>query len=310
MSALVFCLLLPNLFWSGPPGAANVLQQAGISAIAVPPSAFNSWKDVKGLAIRPVDPTKLTKIPTPGVNFRAEYASATREPWVDSNGWRFLRSPASLFYCHAPGKAAALAAAEAYAYGTQVFIQTDDTGLKPFAAMLHFLSALPDAQLPSLTNINYQDDGSPASGEFMNLLVRSNLLFKTVQTANDQSGLPVVFGSAQYPKSEGGNPKLLAEKARANLTDAKRLLRIYGSSVVVGRLVGNASHLRVFLLNYGTVHADVSGIRIRVLGNYSKSHVTQYDCPDTNLRDYSSGSGATEFTIADLHMFAVIDLTR
>jgi hypothetical protein len=246
---------------------------------------------------------------TPGVNYNASNASATREYWVDSNGWRFLRDPGGHFSYNAPGKAAALATAEAYTYGVKADVQTDAAGQKPLAEMTRFLQSLsPNGSMPALFNFQYVDDGSPAAGEFMNLLVRTNLLFKVVKTPDASGGMVVALGSAEYPRSEAGNPKLLAEKVRANVTDEKRLLRIYGSSVVIGRLVGSAGHIRLFLLNYGFARGSVEGIRIRVLGNFQQQHMAQFQSPGAKLLDYKTGSGATEFTLADLPMFAVIDL--
>ena len=87
------------------------------------------------------DTAQLSKAVTPRVTFRANEASATRAPWVDSNGWRYLRQPDGHFYCEAPGAtAAALAAGEAFAYGVHVGIHTDDAGLAPLNKMLAFLS--------------------------------------------------------------------------------------------------------------------------------------------------------------------------
>ena len=251
------------------------------------------------------------KAMTPGVTFRGGNASATREPWVDANGWRFLRQPDNHFTYNAPGKAAALAKAEAYAYGVHADVQTDAAGAKPLEEMTRFVQSLPqNGSMPTLFNFQYVDDRSPAAGEFMNLLVRTNLLFKVVKTPAAASGMTVALGSPDYPKSEAGNPKLLAEKVRAHVTDSKRLLRIYGSSVVIGRLVGSAAHVRLFLLNYGGARDNVEGVRVRVLGDFSRPHLAEFQSPGAMLQDYKTGTGATEFTLADLPMFAVVDLER
>ena len=256
-------------------------------------------------------PTAPIRALTPAVNYRTSNASATREPWVDSNGWRFLRDPQGNFVYNAPGKAAPLAAAEAFAYGIQADVQTDSSGTKPLSEMKSFVQALkPNAAMPPLFNFEYVDDGSQAAGEFMNLLVRTNLLFKVVKTPDTNGGLTVALGSTDYPKSEAGNPKLLAEKVRWHVTDEKRLLRIYGSSVVIGRLVGSSGHTRLFLLNYGSSHDHAEDVRVRVLGNFQQQHLAQFQSPAAKLLDYKTGFGATEFTVADLPMFAVIDLQQ
>jgi hypothetical protein len=176
--------------------------------------------------------------------------------------------------------------------------------------MLAFLKHVGSEDLPALVNIGFVDDSSPQSGEFMNLLVRRNLLFRVVKNPDPKLDLTVQLGSPQYPRSEAGNPNLLAEKVRSNLMDEKRLLRLYGSEVVVGRLVGNGNRARLYLLNYGAARSPVHGIRIRILGVYPKQDIVEYDRPNARLLDVSAVSGATEFTVPELKVFGVINLSR
>ena len=269
---------------------------------------------VERITIAPAnaDTAQLSKAVTPRVTFRGNVASATRAPWVDSNGWRYLRQPDGHFYCDAPGAAAAtLAAAEAFAYGVHVAIHTDDAGLGPLNKMLAFLHDAKGDDFSPLVNIGFVDDGSAESGEFMNLLVRRNLLFKVVKQPDPKLDLNVTPGSAEYPKAEAANPSLLAEKVRANLTDAKRLLRIYGSEVVVGRLVGRwrrgaalSDQLR------RRERSPAHGVRVRVLGTFTKQQAEQFDSAETKLMDVSTDSGATEFTLPELKTFAMINLAK
>lgn len=253
----------------------------------------------------------LSKAMTPKVTFRRNEASATRAPWVDSNGWRYLRQPDGHFYCDASGAAAAaLAAAEAFAYDVHVAIHTDDAGSTSLARMLAFLRGAKGEDFSPLVNIGFVDDGSAESGEFMNLLVRRNLLFRVVKQADPTLDLTVVPGSAEYPKAEAANPSLLAEKVRSNLTDAKRLLRLYGSEVVVGRLVGHGGDARLYLINYGAARSPAHGVRVRVLGAFSKQEAAQFDAPETKLIDVSVDSKATEFTLPELKTFAIINLAK
>ena len=49
------------------------------------------------------DLQQATKLVTPAVNYRYEQASASRVPWLDCNGWRFLRLPQARFYYDAGG---------------------------------------------------------------------------------------------------------------------------------------------------------------------------------------------------------------
>jgi hypothetical protein len=274
-----------------------LFQQSGVERITIAPAN--------------ADAAQLSKAVTPRVTMRANVASATRAPWVDSNGWRYLRQPDEHFYCEAPGAAAAaLAAAEGFAYGVHVAIHTDGAGLEPLTKMLAFLRNVKDGDWPPLVNIGFVDDGSAESGEFMNLLVRRNLLFRVVKQADPKLDLTVVPGSAQYPKAEAANPSLLAEKVRANLTDRKRLLRIYGSEVVVGRLVGSGSAARLYLINYGAARSPAHGVRIRVLGAFSKQRAAQFDSTETKLMDVTMDSRATEFTLPELKTFAIINLAK
>ena len=310
MSVLAAALLLPLLFWDKGPESAGVLNKAHVSHIAVPGSAVEAWKKVPAISVEVLDPKQLIHVLTPSVRFDSEEASATRAPWVNSNGWRFLRQPDGNFYYEARGTTAALAAAEAFTYRVRAVIHTDGTGLESLGKMLDFLKRLDGDSLRPLYNIGFIDDGSPQSGEIMNLLVRRNLLFQVVKRADPKLDLTVALGSTDYPRSEAGNPSLLAEKVRSHLTDQKRYLRIYGSEVVVGRLLGDGNHMRVYLLNYGSQRAPVDGIRIQVLGAYSKQEIAGYDNPKARLLDVSTASGATEFTIAELKTFAVINLSQ
>ena len=303
-------LLLPTLFWNQGPQSANTLRQAGIHEIAVPPDLASAWKSVSGFAIQTADPGQLTKLPAPGITIRNRQASATQAPWVVSNGWRLLRQPDGHFYYDAPGAAAALAAAEAFMYNAQAVIHTDEAGLAPLGQMLKFLTTVGPKDLPPKVNIAFVDDGSAASGEFMNLLVRRNLLFKVVKSPDPKANLNVALGEPDYPKSEASNPALLAEKVRANLTDPKRLLRIYGSEVVISRLMGTRDQGRIYLLNYAGSKYPIEGVRVKVLGNYSQPRLENPDGSQTDLFDISRKANALEFTVPQLNNFAVVNLTR
>jgi hypothetical protein len=165
-------------------------------------------------------------------------------------------------------------------------------------------------ELPSRVNIGFLDDGSPESGEFMNLLVRRNLLFRIVKAPDPKLDLNVKPDSAEYPKSEAGNPAMLAERVRANLTDEKRLLRIYGSEIVVGRLAGDRSRSELFLLNYGASRVPVDGLRVRVVGDFKSETIHDFGQPVERLLDVSQTPQAVEFTLKALSVLAVVDLTQ
>jgi hypothetical protein len=307
---LALAVLLPSLFWDRGPDTAAALRDAGITHVSVPQSMEQSWRKVSGISVEAADPQSMRKLPAPSVQFQMNEASATRAPWVNANGWRYLRYAGSKFYCDAPGKAAALAAAEAYTYGAGTLIHTDENGLKPLGRMLQFLGKLPSVTLPAVSDIRFIDDGSPQSGELMNLLIRRNLLFHIARPGESGDKLVVKLGSKEYPKAEASNPSLLAEKVRGNLTDEKRSLRIYGSEVVIARLLAQNGSARLFLINYESGHHTVEGIRVRVAGDYSKHSLSAYDAPERHLIDYGLKTGATEFTLPEVKTYAVVDLRR
>src|ERR1700694_770353 len=90
------------------------------------------------------------KLPAPGVQYRMNEASATRSPWVDANGWRFVRSPKARFYYDVKGETAALAAAEAFVYQSDAMIRADAKGAEAFARMISFLGELKAVDFPPL----------------------------------------------------------------------------------------------------------------------------------------------------------------
>ena len=74
-------------------------------------------------------------------------------------------------------------------------IRTDAAGLKPLAEMLEFLRAISGETLPPVADIGYIDDGSAASGEVMNLMVRDNLLFRLVPSPDQSLKVNVKLGT-------------------------------------------------------------------------------------------------------------------
>jgi hypothetical protein len=307
---LVLAFLLPVLFWDKGPETADQLKQAGITQIVVPQSLEAAWKSVAGISIRAADPQSAVKLSTPGVQYRMNEAAATRSPWIDSNGWRILRKPASRFYYDAPGAAAALAAAEAYTYRADAMIRTDAPGLQPLGDLLAFLGKLKQVDLPAVANIGFIDDGSAQAGELMNLMVRRNLLFRIIDKPDPRMKVNVQIGSSKYPKAEASDPSALAQKIRFELTDERRSLRIYGSEVVIGRLTGNGQQARLYLLNYAAASRPLRGLRIRILGSCPKHELSVFSIPNAALVDYEAQAGATEFTLPEMKTFAIIDLSR
>ncbi len=288
MMSLFLAALLPCLVWDQD---ATALAKRGIDRVC--PSAQ-------------VDLKAVEKLPAPGVQYRINEASASRSPWLDGNGWRIQRTKKKQVYYDVQGDGASLAAVEAYAYGADAIIKSDGKGLDQLAGMWPFLKKLAPADLPTMANIGLVDDGAPVTGELMNLLSRYNLLFRILTAPDPHLDLNVKIGSREYPKAEALNPNLLSHKIRSQLTDEKRLLRIYGSEVVLGHLTGDGERVRLHLIDYAK--RPVEGLRVRVLGVYPRHEVAVFGAPDAKLLDYSVEGGATEFTLASLTRYAVIDL--
>src|SRR5580693_4999670 len=88
-------------------------------------------------------PADAVKLNEPRVQYRNNEASATRSPWIDANGWHILRNEDKTFVYQVKGEAAALAAAEAFTYGSGALISADAAGADAFGRMLTFIKALP-----------------------------------------------------------------------------------------------------------------------------------------------------------------------
>ncbi|MDQ6663357.1 MAG: hypothetical protein M3Z23_03080 [Acidobacteriota bacterium] len=255
--------------------------------------------NIPAIVSDPAPPPGFEKLPAPGVQYRMNVATASSAPWVNANGWRLMRGNAPGFFYDVPGAAAALAAAEAFSYGAEAAIHTDDPGARRFSDIATILKQVKPRTLPAMANVGVIDDGSPAAGEIMNLLTRRNLLFKIV-TASD----PKLDVNVRPDADAARNPSVFAQKVRQQLTDSKRLLRIYGSEVVIGRLTGEGNTARLHLLNYD-VRRSVYGLRVRVLGAYAN-----IDAQPLKIQDYRRFPDATEFTLPELGVYSVIDLSK
>lgn len=310
MILLALAAALPGLLWDKPPDTAPELRDAGIRSIHVTAEKYKDWKSVDGISIEPADLRNTVKLPPPAVEYRPNVASATRSPWLVSNGWKFLRSPNGRFLYDVQGPAAALAAAEAFCFGGDALVRTDGSGLKPFQEMLGFLQGLAENNGAGRPDIGFIDDGSSVAAEIMNMMVRNNLLFRVVPRPDPALKLTVRLGSKELPLEDAKNPVMAAQEIRARLTDEKRSLRLYGSAVVVGRLTTLPDGVRVHLLNYAGAERKVDGVRVRVLGHYGKHRLAAAGSPNEELLDYLSDRDATEFTLPELRSYAVIDLTR
>jgi hypothetical protein len=293
-SILLLAAAIPGLFVDTEPSPA--LKEAGVACVAIPATRAGEWK---GQCAEPVDPAKLKRIPSPGVNYRINRASASSSPWVETNGARYARRFPEKALVNAGEGRAALAAAEAHVFGVDALINANPKDWAAFAAMHAFLSKLPADPLPNLANIGFIDDGTPAATENMKLMLRRNLLFRAVTKADPGLDLNV--------KSKPGDPSAFAYEVRQKLTDDKRLIRLYGSEVVVARLSGDNSRRRVSLLNYGA--RTVEGLRVRVLGNWPKITVHAFG-EAVEAADIVHENGATEFSLPRVPVYTVVELAR
>jgi len=285
----LLALVLPCVYSTADAGTRASLETAGVERICAD-------SDLAG----------REALPAPGTAARAGVASPTRAPWIVASGWRFIRHPDAKYVYDVPAGKAALAAAEAFAYGADAALKIDPADLRSLGEMLKFLGALPPADLPAVSDLAIVDDGSEIAGEVMNLLARRNLLFEVVPAPSPRFRINVRIGTPEYPREEAADPSAFALKIRRQLTDDQRVLRVYGSEVVICRLTADAGRARLHLINYGG--REIEGLRIRVRGAYRNGEARVAGVGRLALEDQIVASGATEFSLPRLTTYAVIDL--
>jgi hypothetical protein len=288
MTALLLLLLSLPCAWTQAIESRAVLEAAGIKLC-----------NESELASR-------EPLPTPGIVARAGVASPTRSPWIVANGWRFMRHPGRKYVYDVPAGKAALAAAEAFAYGADAVVKVDPADVGNLGTMITFLEEVPAVDLPVIADLAVVEDGSAVTGEVMNLLARRNLLFHVVQTPSPQVRINITMGAAGYPVEDAADPNAFALKIRRQLTDEQRSLRIYGSEVVICRLTGDASRARLHLINYGG--REIEGLRVRLRGSYRSGEAHIAGTGRLPLQDHIVADGFTEFSLPRLAAYAAIDL--
>jgi hypothetical protein len=308
MICFLLAVLLPGLYQDQAPERVDAIKRAGITRVYSPAAHVAAWK-AAGMEV--LDSTALgqfTVVPAPTVRMEATAASATRIPWINANGWRYQRGLKRAFYKNLPQGSAPMAAAEAFAYGVDAVLQPAAKDLDGLLEMVTFLGTIVGDPMPPLANIGVLDDGTPVLGEVMNLLSRRNLLYRVVTKPDSSLDLNVKVGSEQFPVEAARNPSDFAARVREKLQDEKRLLRIYGSSVGIGYLTGNDGNARLFLLNY--LPRPVTGLQVRIKGNYSVSKAHVPGRPNAVVKDPLTREGGTEFTMPEFQHFAVVDLVK
>jgi len=308
MTLLLWLAALPCLYWTAAVDSAPRLKAAGIERLCVPPERVEDWRKAgfSAVALSEGDLAVRDTLLAPGIRTRAERASATRSPWVDANGWRFLRDPAGQYAYDLPAGRAALAAAEAFVYGADAVLKIDPADLEGLGKMLAFVAQVPANDLPAVADLAVVDDGSAPLGEVLNLLVRRNLLIRIVKAPSPDFGINVKLGTKEYPLKEAGEPSALALKIRRQLTDEQRALRIFGSEVVIGRLASDGSRVRLHLLNYGG--REIEGLRIHLRGSFPPGDALVDGQGRVGLEERAVVDGATEFTVPRLSAYGVVDL--
>jgi hypothetical protein len=297
------------LYWSQGIESAPALREAGIERLAVPPDVAEAWREL-GFKVTPMTAAELgsrEKLPTPGIMARPDLASATQSPWIVASGWRILRKPAGRYAYELSAGKGALGAAEASVYGGDAVLKIEPADLRAFGRMEAFLAELPKADLPAIADFAVVDDGTALMAEVMNLLVRRNLLFRIVDGPSSQYGINVKLGTKEYPKEEAAHPSAFVLKIRRQLGDERRALRVYGTEIVIGRLTGDATRVRLHLLNYSG--REIEGVRIRLRGSYTQGEVLLAGAARGPIQEPSVGEGATEFSLPRMGPYAVVDLT-
>lgn len=299
---------LPVIYWAQGIETAPTLKQAGIEQIATSPDKADEWRKAgfNAMALNQVELERREKLAVPRIAGRADVASATRRPWIDANGWRFVRNPVGKFYYQLPAGKAALAAVESYAYQADAILKIDPADLVEMGKALAFLRTLPSANHLPIADIGVIDDRSPALGEVMNLLTRRNLLFQLVPAPVAQFRVNIKLGSKAYPQAAAADPSLFALKIRRELGDDNRTLRIYGTEVIIGRLTGADGRAQLQLLNYSG--REAVGLRVRLRGKYAPGQLQAYGVEQSKLEDVVVADGATEFSIPKLGIYAMIEL--
>jgi len=300
MKTLALAALLPGLFWQGELDTAPQLRQAGVTRLHVPPAKAAAWKAAgfDAVAFTLAEPA-CAEAEAPRVQMHMGVAAATGMPWIDANGWRFLRSPGRTYCYKDPEGAAALAAAEAYAYATAAIVAAKPADLDDFGRMLAFLRRIDRPALPALANFGVVDDGSDQAAEVFNLMTRRNLLYRVLKAPDPKLDLNL------QPK-DVSDPFAYAIEARRTLGDDKRLARLYGSEVVLAQLTGDGRRLRLHLLNYS--RRPVLGLRVRVRGEWATVALAVFGRDQEAASDLARRDGATEFSIPEMGAYAVADL--
>jgi hypothetical protein len=307
-AVLALVAAAPCIYWTQGIESRASLEAAGITRLCVPPEQVDTWRKA-GFSVTAVSDTELAgreALPTPGVTARPGVASPTRAPWIVASGWQAMRAPGAKYSYSVPAGKAALALAEAFAYGMDAVLKIDPADVAAAGAMTTFTASLPPLDLPAVADFGLVDDGAALTGEVMNLLARRNLLFEIEKTPSPRFPINVIIGTAGYSRQDAADPSGFAQKVRTQLTDERRSLRIYGSEVVIARLTSDGARARLHLINYGG--RDIDGLRVRVRGPYRGGDAYIAGTGKAALEDQVVADGAIEFSLPKMSTYVVVDL--
>ena len=182
-------------------------------------------------------------LPAPGVTARAGSGVADAQP-VDRRERLALRAASGgEVRLHVPAGKAALAAAEAFAYGADAVLKIDPADLASVGRDADVPRDLPAADLPPVADFarrgrrlgRHRRGDEPARAPQPAVPGRSRRPIVAFPHQRQRSAV------REYPTEEAADPSAFAQKVRRQLTDEQRSLRIYGSEVVIGRLTGDGS---------------------------------------------------------------------
>jgi alkylhydroperoxidase family enzyme len=302
----------PCVYWTGSvEDTAVALKSAAIATICVPPDRADAWRAAgfDAVAISDADLADREAVPEPGIASRVDLVSSTRSPWVDANGWRFVRKPGGRYVYDLPVRRGALAAAEALTFRADAVLKIDPADLQAVGDVLAFARGIPALDLRPVADIGVVDDGTPEVGEVMNLLGRRNLLYEPIAARSTHShAVTVKLGTKKYPRKAADSPSEFALQVRHELTDDRRSLRVYGSEVVLARLTGDARRRRLQLVNYSG--REIQGLRIRLRGAWRIDALRVAGKSDAAPQDVAVVEGATEFSIPEIGVYALVDLLK
>jgi hypothetical protein len=306
MIGVLLLAAVPVLYWPQGMDTAPALRDAGVVRLCTPADAVSAWRDA-GFDASACEPAGRTVLSALGLASRAEVAAPTQRPWVFANGWRFLRRPDDRYWYDLPPGRAALAAAEAFAYGADAVLAVPPEDLAEAGRALAFLAEVPSTDLPPVTDVTLVDDGSAEVGEILNLLGRRNILYAVAAKApRAGGGLVVRIGKNPFRRKDAADPDAFALKVRRTLGDDNRSLRLFGTEVVLARVLGDPGHRRVHLLNYSG--RPIEGLRVRLRGRWAAPTVHALG-EDAAVEDYAIGPEATELSLSALGPYAVLDFT-